>query len=85
MLNARVQRLQQAVHLARDLEPLTPAELRVLELLPTHLTDNLIARQLSVSVNTVRTHLQALYRKLEVRSRADAVERARRTGLIPPS
>ncbi len=80
----RAERLRQALEAALHAEPLTPAERRVLELLPTHLTDELIARRLVVSTNTVKTHLRALYRKLEARSRAEAVERARRLGLLPP-
>jgi LuxR family maltose regulon positive regulatory protein len=63
-------------------EPLTPAERRVLELLPTHLTDAQMAEQLFVSRNTVKTHLKSVYRKLEVSSRAEAVQMARDTGLL---
>ena len=63
-------------------EPLTPAERRVLDLLPTHLTDARMAEQLFVSRNTVKSHVKSLYRKLEVSSRADAVARAREMGLL---
>ena len=52
----------------------------MLELLPTHLTEAQMAEQLFVSRNTVKTHLKSVYRKLEVSSRADAVERAREAG-----
>ena len=55
----------------------------MLELLPTHLTDAQMAEQLFVSRNTVKSHVKSLYRKLEVSSRADAVERARELGLLP--
>ena len=41
------------------------------------------AEQLFVSRNTVKSHVKNLYRKLEVSSRADAVERAREVGLLP--
>jgi LuxR family maltose regulon positive regulatory protein len=63
---------------------LTTAELRVLALLPTHLSFREIGRHLHVSANTVKTHAHAVYRKLDVRSRSEAVVRARETGLLDP-
>lgn len=84
ILRGRAERLRAAVERARLADPPTPAERRVLELLPTHLTDERIAERLVVSRNTVKTHLKSLYRKLGVRSRAEAVERAREAGLLPP-
>ena len=44
-----------------------------------------IARQLYVSVNTVKTHLKQIYRKLGVASRRDAIDRARELHLLGPS
>jgi LuxR family transcriptional regulator, maltose regulon positive regulatory protein len=41
-----------------------------------------IAAELSVSVNTVKTHLKAIYRKLDVAHRREAVVRARELGLM---
>jgi LuxR family maltose regulon positive regulatory protein len=64
-------------------EPLTERELAVLRLLPTHLSSREIGRELYVSVNTVRTHVQAVYRKLEVATRAEAVAHARHLRLLP--
>jgi LuxR family maltose regulon positive regulatory protein len=61
---------------------LTPAELRLLPYLQTHLTHIEIGQRLYVSLNTVRTQTQSIYRKLEVKSRANAVEEARRVGLL---
>ncbi len=61
---------------------LTSAELRVLQLLPTHLSFEQIGRRLSVSRNTVKTQAIAAYRKLGVSSRSEAVERARSLGMI---
>ena len=56
-------------------EALTAAELRVLKLLPTN-TSRQIAAILYVSLSTVKTHLQSVYRKLGVTSRSEALERA---------
>lgn len=61
---------------------LTPAELRVLQFLPTHLSLPQIAAQAFVSPNTVKTQAQSIYRKLGVSSRREAVERARSSGLL---
>jgi LuxR family maltose regulon positive regulatory protein len=61
---------------------LTTAELRVLSLLPTHLAFREIGRRLHVSANTIKTHAHAVYRKLDVCSRSDAVLRAREMGLL---
>jgi LuxR family maltose regulon positive regulatory protein len=62
--------------------PLTTAELRVLRFLPTHLSFAQIADELFVSRNTVKTQAIAVYRKLDVSSRGQAVERARALGLL---
>jgi LuxR family maltose regulon positive regulatory protein len=61
---------------------LTPAEVRVLRLLPTHLSFPEIADALVVSRHTVKTHAVAVYHKLGVSSRRDAVTRARDLGLV---
>jgi LuxR family transcriptional regulator, maltose regulon positive regulatory protein len=66
-------------------EPLTERELAVLRLLATRLSNREIGRQLYVSINTVRTHIQAVYRKLGVGTRADAVAHARELGLLARS
>ena len=63
--------------------PLTERELAVLRLLPTRLSTREIGRELYVSPNTVRSHIQAIYRKLQVNSRAEAVTTARQLGLLP--
>jgi LuxR family maltose regulon positive regulatory protein len=63
-------------------EPLTNRERSVLQLLPTMMSNSEIADQLSVSVNTVKVHLKSLYRKLGVKTRRQAVVRARALGLI---
>ena len=57
-------------------EPPSEAELLVLRLLQTALSQREIGASLYLSVNTVKTHTRELYRKLGVRSRDDAVARA---------
>jgi LuxR family maltose regulon positive regulatory protein len=63
-------------------EPLTDREHAVLALLPTTLSAAEIAGELGVSLNTVKTHLRGIYRKLDARNRRDAVARARREQLL---
>ena len=62
--------------------PLTPAELRLLPYLQTHLTIPEIGARLFVSRNTVSTEVGSIYRKLGVSSRAGAVDRALAIGLL---
>ena len=64
---------------------LTERELAILRYLPTVMSNQEIARQLYVSVNTVKTHLKQVYRKLGVASRRDAIDRARELHLLGPS
>lgn len=61
---------------------LTAAELRLLPLLATHLSLGAIAERLYITRNTVKTEAISTYRKLDVSSRAGAVERAIELGLI---
>ena len=63
-------------------EPLSERELDVLRLLATDLDGPDIARQLFVSVNTMRTHTKSIYAKLGVNSRRAAVRRAEERGLL---
>ena len=65
-------------------EPLTDCEARILRYLPTNLSAPEIADQLSVSANTVRTHMRHVYEKLGAHRRAGAVDRARALGLLAP-
>ena len=66
-------------------EELSPGELRVLRYLPTNLSRPEIASELSVSLNTVGTHLRSIYAKLQVRDRSSAVQRARELRLLAAS
>jgi LuxR family maltose regulon positive regulatory protein len=61
---------------------LTTAELRILRFLPTHLSFREIGERAYVSGNTVKTQANAVYRKLDVSCRSDAVTRARALGLL---
>ena len=63
-------------------EELSPVELKVLRYLPTNLSRPEIAGELSVSPNTVGTHLRSIYAKLQVRDRSSAVQRARELRLL---
>jgi LuxR family maltose regulon positive regulatory protein len=63
-------------------EELSPTELRVLRYLPTNLSRPEIAGELSVSVNTVNTHIRNIYAKLQARDRSSAVQRARALRLL---
>jgi LuxR family maltose regulon positive regulatory protein len=67
---------------ARPTEELTASELRVLRYLPTKQSRPEIASQLSVSVNTVNTHVRNIYAKLQARDRSSAVQRARDLRLL---
>jgi LuxR family maltose regulon positive regulatory protein len=69
----------------RVTDPLSNSEIRVLRYLPTHLSAPEIARELSVSTSTVKTHMRNLYAKLGAHSRAEAVGSARALGLLAPS
>jgi len=72
-----------AQRIARELpDPLTPRELTILRLLATTLSTGEIADELCLSVNTVKTHLAAIYRKLPASRRREAVLRARDLELI---
>jgi len=61
---------------------LTPREQTIVELLPTHLSYGQIGNELYVSVNTVKSNVKSIYRKLGVSTRYEAVATARELGLI---
>jgi LuxR family maltose regulon positive regulatory protein len=61
---------------------LSERELEVLRYLPTRLANAEIAAQLYVSLNTLKTHLRAIYRKLGVNGRAAAIRRAAELGIV---
>jgi LuxR family maltose regulon positive regulatory protein len=65
-------------------DALSEREAAVLRFLPTMMSNQEIASELFVSVNTVKTHLKAIYRKLDVDDRRGAVRRARDLALLGP-
>ena len=86
--HARLHELEECLEAARGALPLGPsslttAELGVLHFLPTNLSLADIAQRLYVSRNTAKSHAAAIYRKLGVSSRGDAVNVAREAGLLP--
>ena len=62
--------------------PLTESELAVLRFLPSHMTNQEIAESLFLSINTIKTHLSSVYRKLGVTSRRQAIAQGRRLDLL---
>ena len=63
-------------------DPLTEREVAVLRLLRGTLSLREIGRELHLSQNTIKTHVQAIYRKLGVSTRPDAVEQGREAGIL---
>jgi LuxR family maltose regulon positive regulatory protein len=64
------------------LEPLTPREHQVLRLMAAGLSNPEIAETLIVSLNTIKTQVKSIYRKLDVHTRDDACDLARRLKLL---
>jgi LuxR family maltose regulon positive regulatory protein len=62
--------------------PLTSSELAVLRFLPSHMTNQEIAEALFLSINTVKTHLRSVYRKLGVTTRRQAIIRGGKLGML---
>jgi LuxR family maltose regulon positive regulatory protein len=63
-------------------EPLSDRERTVLRYLPTMLSSREIAAEMYLSLNTVKTHMKNIYRKLGASGRRDAVQRGRRLRLL---
>ncbi len=62
--------------------PLTERELTVLEYLPRRIKNQDIADELYITVNTLKSHLRGIYRKLGVADRDEAITRASQLGLL---
>jgi LuxR family transcriptional regulator, maltose regulon positive regulatory protein len=67
---------------SRPSEPLSKAELRILPLLERGASRTEMAEDLFLSVNTVKSHMRSIYRKLGAGNREDALARARASGLL---
>ena len=74
--------LRRVDHDDSPVEPLTPREREVLALLAEGRGNKAVAAELGVSENTVKFHINAIFGKLGVQSRTEAVTRAARLGLI---
>ena len=83
-LPARLQRLEGRIRGGQDYG-LTPAELRLVAFLPTHLSLQEIADRLHLSRYTVKTHVASIYDKLGVPGRSEAVEIIEQAGLGSPA
>ncbi len=85
-LEERIEGIRTTLDSVRDVAPgsstLTAAELRILPLLATQRTFPEIGEQLHLSRYTIKSHATSIYRKLEVSSRTEAVEQARKLGLL---
>ena len=79
---SRYQQSAFSIQQSSIVEPLSERELEVLKLLGTELSGPEISRELTVSLNTVRTHTKNIYSKLGVNGRRAAVRRAEELGLL---
>jgi len=64
------------------IDPLTDRELEILSYLPSRFTNSEMAQRCYVSVNTIKTHMTHIYRKLGVANRNGAIRRAQEMGLL---
>jgi len=82
-LSFTARRMTEAIIAKNRVIGLTPRELEILEKLPTGDTVQEIAGQLFVTESTVKTHLSAVYKKLGASNRVQAINAARKCGLLP--
>ncbi|MFM2127115.1 MAG: hypothetical protein RL287_593 [Actinomycetota bacterium] len=75
----------QALTYRREKTTLTARELEILQHLPSGRTYVEMAEALFISESTLKTHLQSIYRKLNARNRVEAINQARRLGILPTS
>lgn len=81
-LSFQSRKLTAALALQNSEFGLTPRELEILEILPSGETVTEIATRLYLSIATVKTHIGSIYRKLGVKNRVQAINKARRAGLL---
>jgi len=72
-----------AIDMSSLIEPLSDREIEVLELLAEGLSNPEIAKQLFISLSTVKSHTRNIYGKLGVHKRKEAVAQARTVGILP--
>ena len=80
--NFSARKLTEAISARNHGVGLTARELEILEILPTGDTVTEIATRLFISVSTAKTHLASIYRKLGASNRVQAINAARRAGLL---
>jgi len=80
--NFSARKLTEAISARNNGVGLTARELEILEILPTGDTVTEIANRLFISVSTAKTHLASIYRKLGASNRVQAINAARRAGLL---
>lgn len=80
---------RKVIRMFRDFQPrepldtdLTPAELRLLQLLSDGYSYRAAGERLHVSINTIRSYIRSIYEKLHVHSKSEAVSKALKAGLI---
>jgi LuxR family maltose regulon positive regulatory protein len=79
---ARLDRLERQLAARSPEVPLTEREVAVLRLLGGTLSQREIGQELRLSQNTIKSHAKAIYRKLDVATRHDAVARGRKIGIL---
>ena len=80
--NFSARKITEAISAKNRVVGLTPREIEILEILPTGDTVTQIAARLFISVSTTKTHLASIYRKLGAVNRVQAINAARRAGLL---
>jgi two-component system nitrate/nitrite response regulator NarL len=81
-LTVRLPGLPAPAPAAQAASPLTPREMEILGLIAQGFSNKGIARRLGISAHTVKYHLEAVFAKLAVRSRAEAATQGLRRGLV---
>jgi DNA-binding NarL/FixJ family response regulator len=82
-LTFAARKITDAISLKNQSVGLTARELEILEILPTGDTVSQMAQHLFVTESTIKTHLASIYRKLGATNRVQAINAARRLGLLP--
>jgi two-component system response regulator DevR len=82
-LTFTARKITDAISLKNQSVGLTARELEILEILPTGDTVSQMAQHLFVTESTIKTHLASIYRKLGATNRVQAINAARKLGLLP--